>query len=129
MHPSPEIVSPSQRPLRDLLLQLPLLPVNAAHEIDYAASDPAVLVQIAANAYTCQQTVQRGVSGIGHLLARAAPDIELAAIPSDCIEALGFLMAELGDLASVAQSLSAACLRYTADYQPSQLVPSPSAKP
>jgi hypothetical protein len=112
-----------------LLLQLPLLLVTAEQEIDYAASDPAVLVYIAANAQACQQTVQRGLSCIGHLLARAAPEIESFDIPGDCIEALGFLLAELGDLASVALSLATACYRYTADYQPAEPVLSTNAKP
>lgn len=129
MHPQPELVIPSQRPMRDLLLQLPLLPVNAEQEIDYAASDPAVLVQIAVNAQACQQTVQRGLSCMGHLLAHAAPEIELAEIPGDCIEALGFLMAELGDLADVALCLATACRRYTADYQPSTPGRIPNVKP
>jgi hypothetical protein len=34
MHPQSETVIPSQRPIRDLLLQLPLLVVNVEQEID-----------------------------------------------------------------------------------------------
>lgn len=59
--------------------------------------------------------MQRGLSCIRHLLARAASEIELTEIPGDCIEALGLLMAELGDLASVVLCLATACRRYTAD--------------
>src|SRR4051794_1304389 len=129
MHLQPDLVPPSRRPLRDFLLQLPLLPVNAEQEIDYAACDPALLVQIVANAHVCQRTMQRGLFGIGHLLARVAPEIELAEVPGDCIEALGFLIAELGDLASVAHSLATACQRHIADYQPQELKRVPSAKP
>ena len=40
----------SGRPLRDLLLLMPLLPVGDRADIDYNAADPALLKQIAANA-------------------------------------------------------------------------------
>jgi hypothetical protein len=129
MQTQTEPIVASCRPLRDFLLQLPLLPVNEAQEIDYAAADPALLVHLAANADTCQRTAQRGISGIGYLLAHAAPEIEQAGIPGDCIEAVGFVLAELGDLASVAHSLAAACHRYSADYAPSQMGSSPCVKP
>jgi hypothetical protein len=40
----------STRPTRDLLLQLPVLPVTPDHRIDYEAADSATLVQLAVNA-------------------------------------------------------------------------------
>lgn len=104
--------------MRDFLLRLPLLYVNPNHEIDYAACDPEVLLQIASNAEICQRTIQFGVSAIGHLMARGAPEIKLAKIPGDFVEALGWCLTEMGDMASVAQCLAAACRRFTSDYTP-----------
>lgn len=117
---SPIVNAVSKRPTRDLLLLLPLLTVGPANDIDYEAASPDVLVQIASNAEICQATVHLGISAIGHLLAQAAPEVELAEISGDAIEALGRLIAELGDLAGVAQSIATACRRYTADYAPAR---------
>ena len=106
------------RPLRDLLLQLPLLQVTPDGEIDYAATDPALLVQIAHNAETSMHTLHLGLSAVGVLLAHSAPEIETRDIAGDAIEALGWCISEWGEFAIVAHSLSAACRRYTADYKP-----------
>lgn len=108
----------SQRPTRDFLLQLPQLHVNSDYDIDYAGSDPAVLLQIASNAEIIQQTIYRGLSSVGYFLTHIAPEIEHGEIPGDFIEALGFLMMELGDVASIAHCLAVACRRHTADYEP-----------
>lgn len=110
----------SKRPTRDLLLLLPLLKVSSSNDIDYEAASPDVLVQIASNAETCQATVHLGISAIGQLLTQAAPEVELAEISGDAVEALGRLIAELGDLANVAQSIATACRRYTTDYAPAR---------
>jgi hypothetical protein len=107
----------SQRPTRDFLLQLPRLHVNSDHEIDYAASDPELLLQIASHAEVVQRTLQLGISAVGHLTARAAPEIELSEIPGDFVESLGWMLAELGDVLCIMQSLATACRRYTADYR------------
>lgn len=119
----------SQRPMRDLLLQLPLLHVNGDQEIEYAACDPELLLQLASHAEVCQRTIDLGVSAIGHLIARAAPEIELSDIPGDFVEAIGWLLAEIGDAASVMQTLATACRRYTADYTPRTQRPIQNAKP
>jgi hypothetical protein len=115
--------------MRDMLLLLPMLKIGPENEIDYAATEANVLVQIALNAEVCQKTVQLGVSAIGHLLAHAAPEIELAEIPGDAIEAIGWLLAEIGDLASTAHCLATACRRYTADYIPGDSGRVPNVKP
>jgi hypothetical protein len=115
----------SDRPLHDLILQLPLLPVTALQDIDYPAADPALLVQLADNAWAVLDTLLSGMSAIGYLLARGAPDE--TRIP-DPTESMGHLLAELGDLASVAHSLSIACRRHTADYAPASQRVIPNAK-
>lgn len=116
--PKPDGRIVSKRPARDFLLRLPLLKAGPLNEIDYEASDPDLLVQIASNAEVCQATIHLGISSIGSLLAQAAPEIEAAEISGDAIESLGRLIAELGDIASVAHSLATACRRYTVDYVP-----------
>jgi hypothetical protein len=45
--------------------------------------------------------------------------VEDGTISADCLEALGFLMSELGDMASGCMTLAAHCRRETADYNPS----------
>jgi hypothetical protein len=107
-----------KRPTRDMLLKLPLLSVGPSLEIDYPAADPELLVDLAKNAETVTQTIQLGLSAIGHLLAHVGPEIEAGEIPSDLIEALGWTMAELGDFAAITHCLSAACRRHTSDYAP-----------
>lgn len=106
------------RPLRDLLLSMPYLSVTPEAEIDYAAADPALLVQLAEDAEITLNTIHRGVSAIGLLMAYTAPESETRDLSADVTEALGFLLAELGDFAAVAHCLSAACRRFTADYAP-----------
>lgn len=109
----------AMRPMRDLLLQLPLLTVTPELDIDYAAADPALLVQLADNAETAMRTIHLGLSAVGLLLAHSAPEIETGDIPGDATEALGWLLAELGEFAATAHCVSVACRRHTADYAPS----------
>ena len=107
-------------PMRDLLLQLPLLPAKTGESIEYEAADAALLVQIADNAETAMNTIHLGLSAVGHLLAYAAPEVETGEISGDAAEALGWLMAELGTFAATAFCLSAACRRHTADFAPAK---------
>ena len=106
------------RPMRDLLERLPRLPMTCKQEIDYAGADPALLVAIAEDAETTMRAVYLGLGAIGHLLANSAVMVEDGTISADCIESLGFLMAELGDLAAGCMTLAAHCRRETADYEP-----------
>ena len=103
----------SSRPMRDLLLQLPLLTANSAEVIQYEKADAVVLAQIADNAETAMNVIHLGLSAVGHILAHAAPEVG-----SDTVEALGRLMEELGSFAATAFSLSAACRHHTADFSP-----------
>ena len=103
--------------MRDLLLQLPLLPAKTGESIEYEAADAALLVQIADNAETAMNVIHLGLSAVGHILAHAAPEVG-SDIGSDTVEALGRLMEELGSFAATAFALSAACRHHTADFSP-----------
>ena len=107
----------SSRPMRDLLLQLPLLTATPAEVIQYEEADAVVLAQIADNAETAMNVIHLGLSAVGHILAHAAPEVG-SDIGSDTVEALGRLMEELGSFAATAFSLSAACRHHTADFSP-----------
>lgn len=107
----------STRPTRDLLLQLPLLPTTQDRRIDYAAADPAMLVQLAENAETVMNTINMGLSAVGTILAHAASEVG-SEIGSDTIEALGWFIAETSDVSAALLSLVTACRHYTADYAP-----------
>ena len=98
------------RPTRDLLLQLPLLTVNEKSEIDYAASDPALLLLLAGNAEIVMNSIHHGLSAVGQILAHAAPEVGNE-ISTESMESLGWLMAEVSDLAATA--FSTACRRHT----------------
>ena len=106
------------RPMRDLLVRLPRLPMTRKQEIDFPAADPALLVAIAEDAETTMNVIHRGVGAIGHLLAHSAVVIEDGTISADCIENFGYLMAELGDMAAGCMTLATRCRRETSDYQP-----------
>ena len=108
----------SDRPLRDLLWLMPLLPVSDRGEIVYNAASPALLKQLGANADLSMRTLHRGTAAIGRLLVAVSPEIGTGALSADAMEAIGWLLAEIGDLAATAQCLSVACHRYTADYAP-----------
>ena len=106
------------RPLRDTLLLLPRLPLRGERDIDYEAADPALLSQLLENAQATMDTVHRGTTALGQLLVLASPEIGTGEFPADVMEALGYLLAEVGDLAVVMHSLSTSCQRFTADYVP-----------
>jgi hypothetical protein len=117
------------RPMRDLMLLMPHLSIRALGDIDYAGADPDVLVDIASNADTTMRTVHLGTAAIGELLAHASPEIGTGEFPANAIEAIGWLLAELGDLAATAHFLLAGCQRFTGDYAPHQAKHIPPARP
>jgi hypothetical protein len=108
------------RPIRDLLLLMPHLPMLGRGDIDYATADPDLLVDIARQADTTLRTVHLGTAAIGELLAHASPEIGTGEFPANTIEAIGWLLAELGDVAATAHLLLAGCQRFTSDYAPRQ---------
>ena len=117
----------STRPMRELLLQLPLLPVTPDHRINYDAADPASLVQLAENAETVMNTINMGLSAVGTLLAHAASEVG-SEIGGDTIEALGWFIAETSDVSAALLSLVMACRHHTADYAPPKLQRAPIAR-
>ena len=123
----------SQRPLRDLVLLLPHMQarrVGSEFHIDWQSAAPELLIQLGRNAEITQRTVNRGVAAIGRLLVGVSPEAELGEISADCIESLGWLLGELGDLGCTANEILTACQRYTSDYSPdSPLEFTPTARP
>lgn len=63
-------------------------------------------LRIAEHAETSMRVIQLGLGGIGHLLARSAVQVEDRSIPSECVESLGMLMAELSDFAAACYQLA-----------------------
>ena len=108
----------AHRPMRDLLSKLPMLPMNSKQDVDFQAADPALLVSLADDAETTMNTIHNGIGAIGHLLAHSAVVIEDGTVGADSIESLGYLLAEISDMAASCMTLASRCLRETADYQP-----------
>lgn len=104
------------RPTRSLMELLHRLVVNDEGEPDFDASDATTLVQIAQAAELLQRILQLGISAIGQLLAHASVQVETGELAQDSVEALGWLLAELGDTAAACVELAAPCRRATADF-------------
>lgn len=110
------------RPLRSLLLLLPLLSAEPGSKVAYGVADPDLLVQLAGDAEAVIGTVQLGSSAIGQLMAHAAPEIEDRTVCSDTVEALGWLLSELNDAAATLMVLLAEARQSTVDYAPPKRV-------
>jgi hypothetical protein len=108
----------AMRPMRDLLKRLPMLPMTGRQEIDFPAADVSLLVAIGDDAETTIQVIHHGIASMGLLMAHSAPVIEDGTVGADDVENLGYLLAELGDLAAALQTLSAQCRRQTFDFAP-----------
>jgi len=52
----------TMRPARDLLHQLPMLPIRPDLSVDYEAADAALLLALAENGETVMNTLQQGLS-------------------------------------------------------------------
>jgi hypothetical protein len=113
----------------NLLLLMPHLPVASMAEVDYAAANPALLVQIADAADASLLIVHIGTSAIGRLLAQAEAEPFSDARSIDAIAALGWLVTELNDLAGAVHRISAACRRHTYDYVPDTVTTIPLVRP
>lgn len=104
--------------MRNLVENLPRLHLDASHKVDFQSAAPALLTTLAEAAETTMAVIQLGVGAIGNLLAHSAVDIEDGTISADCLESLGFLMAELGDLGAACMTLAAGCRRAAALAEP-----------
>lgn len=113
----------------NLLLLMPHLPLTSKSEIDYAAADPALLMQLADASDAVLLIIHIGTSAIGRLLAQAEAEPFSNARSLDAIEALGWLVAELNDMAGAVNRISAACRRHTFDYAPVAVKTIPLARP
>lgn len=65
--------------------------------------------RIADHAEASMRVIQLGLAAIGHLLAQSAVQVEERTIPSESVESLGVLMAELGELAALCHQLGVDC--------------------
>ena len=117
------------RPLRDLLLLMPHLQVRTEYNIDYENCDSALLHQISSNADCTMRTVHRGIAAIGKLLVYTSPEVGTGEFSADSTEALGWLLAELGDMAATAHIIATSCQRFTVDYCPGTPKHIPNARP
>jgi hypothetical protein len=99
-----------------LMALLPRLLVNDQGQPDFDASDATVLVQLAEAAELLQRVLQLGISAIGQLLAHASVQVETGELAQDTVEALGWLLAELGDAAAACVELAVPCRHATADF-------------
>ncbi|TYQ03464.1 UNVERIFIED_ORG: hypothetical protein JN05_05278 [Zoogloea ramigera] len=113
----------------NLVLLMPHLALTSKSEIDYAGSDPALLVQLADAADAVLLITHMGSSAIGRLLAQAGIEPLSDAAVADSIEALGWLVAELNDMAGAVHRISAACRRHTYDYAPDAITTISLARP
>ncbi|WP_164255507.1 hypothetical protein [Variovorax sp. WS11] len=102
--------------MRQLLAHLPRLPISDNGAVDANRASPGLLRSVAEDAEATMSTIHQGLGAIG-LLAHSAVPIEDGSIGADSLESLGFLMAELGDLAAACMTLAAHCRR-AADHRP-----------
>ncbi|WP_382159313.1 hypothetical protein [Hydrogenophaga sp. ANAO-22] len=105
-------INAADRPMRDLLRQLPCLQTDGQGNVDYANSDRAIVAATGQNASCMASALHMGIGAIGHLLATSAPQIEDGSVDSDAVEALGWLIAELGDLGAELAVMAIQCRRH-----------------
>ncbi|MCY1163815.1 hypothetical protein D9M73_36760 [compost metagenome] len=106
------------RPMRSLLSNLPKLPTTKDLSIDFPAADPALLLTLAEDAEMLVGVMHLGIGSIGQLLSQSAVALEDGTTSADCLEALGYLMAELGDMAASCTTLAGHCRLEIVDYNP-----------
>jgi hypothetical protein len=108
-----DFAATSQRPFHDLLAALPHLAVTDG-KADLAASSTETLQQIAENAEAAMRTAHNGMNAMGHLLALASSEVDDGNLTAPAIEAFGWLLAELADLAATCDVLAASCRKQLA---------------
>lgn len=99
------------RPMHDLLRLLPQLAMDNDGNLTPGANDPPLLAKVAESANDVAGCMHRGVSAIGCLLAHSAPEVEDGTVGSENVEALGWLLAELGDFGATCFILASQCRR------------------
>ena len=100
----------ASRPMRELLSQLrqiqPVVGRSGSASIPLSLRQP-----LSENAEIVMAVCQNGMAALGHLLAHSSPMIEDGTVGADSVEALGWLIAELGDLTAYCLVLAADCRR------------------
>jgi hypothetical protein len=117
---SGNVLPEAKSPMQELLTQLPLLLLDDQGQIDFSGTAPSILIEIAENAETTAGVLNLGISAVGTLMAHAALPINDGSISSDAVEALGWLLSELGACAGFTLTLAARCrqARTSADGMP-----------
>lgn len=103
--------SEREKPLRDLLVRLPQLNIDRQGKLDLLSSSPSLVLEVAENAETTVRVINLGIAAIGALMPYAAPEIEDGSVAMGTVEALGWLLSELGETAAACMVLAAACRR------------------
>ncbi len=107
---SPITRTSASHPMRELLNHLRQVQTVAGR--NGSASIPISLRQpLSENAETVMAVCQNGMAALGHLLAHSSPVIEDGTVGADSVEALGWLIAELGDMTAFCLVLVAECRR------------------
>jgi hypothetical protein len=104
------------RPIRSLMVMLPRMAVDEWGQADFDASDASLLVDLAQEAELLQRVLQLGIAAVGQLIAHAAVQVETGELDQDTVEALGWMLAEMGDASAACVELAAPCRRATADF-------------
>lgn len=99
----------SLRHMQELFELLPHLKLDANGDPDPRATDGAVLKGLVLHAQASAAAMNLGMSAVGSMMAYAAPECEDKTISSDAIEALGWLLAELGAITALMIRLAARC--------------------
>jgi hypothetical protein len=100
--------------MRALVRALPSAHAFPEGGIDFEATPAALLASLADNAEVTAAGLSRGLSAVGNLIPYAAPELGDGTISADTIEALGWLMTELGDMAAACLVLATLCRRHGA---------------
>jgi len=78
-------------------------------QLNFSQSPASLLVDLAEHAEAGAGALNLGVAAVGTLMAHAAVAVEDSSISADVIEALGWMMSELGVVSAYCLALSAKC--------------------
>lgn len=97
------------RATRELLRLLPMIEATRSTAQTPTLAPSELRERLAGSCEACLRTVNLGLAAVGQLIARCSLDLQDGTIGHEAVENLGFLMAELGDLASECLRIAAAC--------------------
>jgi hypothetical protein len=102
-------VTARPRPFHDLCRLVAYIKSDG-NTVDLAGCPAALLENISETAELAMRTAQLGIRAAGELVALSAPDTAAEDWPSSTLEAIGWLIAELSDMAAVCHGLQADCI-------------------